>query len=217
MARPSGYAWDMINHAPGAPRGAERRWLRAAAAALIVAAATLGGCVDSNQRSTIGTTVKPKALEPGLGTMRENDGPSLVSINRSEWETVVFEVPSDGVGHRPTYRTYWLTDQSNARKRGEFPTAMTAFDTGRSGDWSQTQEAMLAPINSVFDAASIPVLLFVEPQTREQTSPYRAFERTPKRPLMPDSARCCDACEGGDCAGECSSCDSCSQATESDE
>lgn len=162
-----------------------------------------GGCVDSNHRMTVGASVMPKAFEPGLGTMRENDGPSLVSVTRSEWETMVYEVPSDGVGHRPTYRTHWLTDKGNARRRGEFPTATTAFDTGRAGEWSQTEEALLAPVNSIFDAATVPVLLFAEPQTREYTSPYRRFERTPKGSVLPRAEGCCDGCEGEACAGAC--------------
>lgn len=173
--------------------------LRTLGAGICLAGAWLGGCVDSNHRTTIGDTIKPAVFQPGLGTMRENDGPSLVSVGRTEWEAVTYEVPVDGVGHRPNYRTHWLLDRSNARKRGEFPTASTAFDIGKSGDWAQTEEVLVAPVNQMFDALTIPVLLFVEPQTLEMRSPYRHFERTPKGSVMPDPTRLCEeACKGCD-------------------
>jgi hypothetical protein len=178
-------------------------------AGLIAPAALLGACVDSNHRTTIGTSVKPEAFQSNPGTMRENDGPSLVSVGRSEWETVVYEVPSDGVGHPPNYRTHWLTDQSSARKRGEFPTASTAFDLGKTGDTKQTEEVLIAPFNQFFDVLAMPVLLFAEPPTSIHTSPYRWFERTPRGSVMPVASPCCDACKAQACTGTCAECDAC--------
>lgn len=182
---------------------------RAIIAGMIAPAALLGACVDSNHRTTIGTSVTPEAFQSNAGTMRENDSPSLVSVGRSEWETVVYEVPVDGVGHRPNYRTHWLTDQSTARKRGEFPTASTAFDLAKSGDLAQTEEVLIAPVNQIFDVLAMPVLLFAEPQTRVHTSPYRWFERTPHGSVMPVASPCCHGCTAEACAGACTECEGC--------
>lgn len=186
--------------------GMTKRLVRLSGATLALgASATLVACVDSNHRTTIGEDVRPMAFQESPGTMRQNDGPSLVSVGRTEWAAIEYSVPVDGVGHRPNYRTHWLTDQSSARKRGEFPTATTAFDLGKSGDWSQTEEVLIAPVNQMFDALMIPVLLFKEPQTLEMRSPYRHFERTPKGSVMPVVNQCCDeSYEGCD---QCQACD----------
>lgn len=165
--------------------------------------AGMTACVDSNHRMTIGEGVRPMAFQEAQGTMHENDGPSLATVGRSEWATVEYAVPADGVGHRPNYRTHWLTDKTNARKRGEFPTATTAFDLGKTGEMSQTQEVLLAPFNQLFDVIVMPVMLFVEPQTMEMRSPYAHYERTPKGSVMPVASSCCEPGCAGACDGAC--------------
>lgn len=169
----------------------------AAALACIVAAAS--GCVGSNHRLTIGDDLLLPAFEHEVIEARSDDAPSLLSVTRSEWEPKTIHVPVDGVGHRPTYRTHGLTDHTLARSRGEYPTATTAFELGLSSSPDQIGEAFLAPANVMFDALSIPVLLFVEPQTAELTSPYREFERTPHGSIVPLAD--CQACEDPGCTG----------------
>lgn len=153
-----------------------------------------GGCVQSNHRLTVGDDIALPAFQPSTPAEPAHDAPSVMSVTRTEWAPVVYEVPVDGVGHRPNYRTHWLTDHSLARSRGEFPTATTAFELGQSGSSGQTEEALLAPFNQIFDALSIPVLLFVEPQTIEMTSPYRRFERAPVGSILPRAQ--CETCDG---------------------
>lgn len=169
-----------------------------AASALCVAS----GCVQSNHRLTIGDEVALAAFTEREPTSAEDRGvPTLRTVTREEWSTVEFRVPSDGVGHRPNYRTHWLTDRTLARARGEHPTATTAFELGQSGSSSQIQEALIAPFNQIFDAATMPVMLLVEPQTAELRSPYRRFERSPSTSMLPSEACavCVNACTAEAC------------------
>lgn len=173
----------------------------AAVGALLAALPLAGGCVQSNHRMTIGDDIGLPAFQASVPGEPANDAPSLFSVTRAEWTPVVYHVPVDGVGHRPNYRTHWSSDDSLARARGEFPSATTALDLGQSGSESQTVEALIAPVNAIFDLASVPVLLFVEPQTLEMRSPYRRYQRAPRGSIMPgaDCSTCDARCEGSAC------------------
>ena len=167
-------------------------------ASLAAVVAACSGCVASNQRLTVGNDLLLPAFKHEEIEPHANDAPSLLSVGRSEWEPMTIHVPVDGVGHRPTYRTHWLTDRTLARSRGEYPTATTAFEPGKSSSSDQIGEALLSPPNAIFDALSIPVLLFVEPQTAELTSPYRRYERTPRGSILPVPE--CSGCDDSACA-----------------
>lgn len=167
-----------------------------------VAALPFGsGCVESNHRLTVGDDIALPAFQAHTPGEPAHDAPSLMSVTRTEWAPVVYNVPVDGVGHHPNYRTHWPSDRSLARARGTFPTATTALDLGQSGSDSQIHEALLAPANAVFDAAAIPVLLFAEPQTVEMRSSYRRYEREPRGSILPraECVACERPCDGSTC------------------
>lgn len=179
------------------------RSLRFFACWAVPALGVASGCVQSNHRSTIGDEVVLAAFSEREPTSENRSTPTLRTLTREEWSSVEFLVPSDGVGHRPNYRTHWLTDHTLARARGEHPTASTAFELGQSGSSTQIHEALIAPFNQIFDAATMPVMLFVEPQTAELRSPYRRFERSPRASMLPPEACsiCGKACTAEACAG----------------
>lgn len=168
----------------------------------VPAVVVASGCVQSNHRLAIGDEVSLAAFSEREPTSENRSTPTLRTATREEWSTVEFRVPSDGVGHRPNYRTHWLTDNTLARARGEHPTATTAFELGQSGSSTQIHEALIAPFNQIFDAVSVPVMLFVEPQTAELRSPYRRFERSPRASMLPPEActTCGKVCTAGACA-----------------
>lgn len=146
----------------------------------------LSGCVDANHRLTVGDEQKLRAFEGEQIETRRDDAPSLQGIDRSNWAPVTFHVPSDGVIHRPNYRTHWLDYDVTARAGGKFPTATSAYELGKSGSESQITEGLVGPVNAVFDLLTVPVLLFAEPQTLEMRSPYRGYELQPRGSILPD-------------------------------
>lgn len=175
----------------------------------VLLASGVGGCVDANHRLTIDDSVHLAAFTADADGVFENDGPSLESVQRSEWEPVTFHVPSDGVIHRPTYRTRWAPDETLPRNRGVFPTATTAFDLGKSGSENQIVEALIEPFNRLGNVVAMPFLLFAEPQSVEMTSPYRRYERQPLGSVRPVPTACCTetccgeaGCTSACCAGE---------------
>jgi hypothetical protein len=161
---------------------------RASFLVLLVGAAGAGlsGCVDANHRLTVGDEQKLRAFEGEQIEARRDDAPSLLGVDRSNWAPVTFHVPSDGVIHRPNYRTHWLDYGVTARAGGKFPTATSAYELGKSGSESQITEGLVGPVNAVFDMLTVPVLLFAEPQTLEMRSPYRGYELQPRGSILPE-------------------------------
>lgn len=151
------------------------------------ACAALAGCVDSNSRVTIGETVELQTFQPPVARPDTftQDEPSLVGIDRENWEARTFLVPVDGTHHRPTYADpFFLTDVTR-RQRGEYPSIESALDGDGSeyaagADSERFQEGVLVPLRALLDLVTIPVRLFGEPQVWEHVSPRVSYERWPR-------------------------------------
>jgi len=126
-----------------------------------VVALCAGGCMAPSETSPrIGGEVALEAIEP----LAEPEPPltkepSLTSIDRSEWEEVVFLVPVDnrylfpGASLRPDY-----TD-ALVRQREEFPTAESVVALNGPA-FPQQLESVAAPIWAAWDFVSLPRALF---------------------------------------------------------
>ncbi len=133
--------------------------------AAVLAAATLAllasGCTENrNQRITIGSDVPlasfpPEVIEPELDqdgnpvppTPPADDAATARGLDRSNFEPLVYRVPIDGTRHElhGIDRLAWPSE--TARQRGEFPTVITALETGSGPSTrSQALEILAQPV-----------------------------------------------------------------------
>lgn len=134
---------------------------------IVLLAAGVGGCVDNaNQRLLIGDDVTlaslpPEVVEPtinedGMAVAPEppaDDAPTATGLDRSNFEPVTYRVPIDGTRHEfHGFDELSLTSET-ARQRGEYPTALTALETGgTSSSRDQAFEILLQPAFVAVDA-----------------------------------------------------------------
>lgn len=166
---------------------------------LIAAIATTGalfGCVDSNDRESIGREVvlgslsgadtpSPEAVAAG----GSDDAPSLVSLDRSNWPSETFLVPVDGTDHHPNYTRNLAYTNVTARQRNEQPTPATALEldgTPESDAANQRlAEAIFSPFWALGEAIAILPRLVIEPQTKVVQSPLESYPRVRIPPALP--------------------------------
>lgn len=153
----------------------------------------LPGCVDANNRLQVGAApdqvkfealegAQPLAEEPAAGEaafLRPDDPPSVVSLDRANWEPRSLDQPVDYTLHRPHYRAVTTYPNRLPRERGEFPTAITALDLSCESDDQQAWHALTAPFGAMLEGLAIPFRLIVEPQTTVWRSPDQAYQRVP--------------------------------------
>ena len=111
---------------------------------LLCAAAPLTGCNTSmNERTWIGQhendakggLVLIDMLRPDdrPEAPAVDDGPSLVSLERTNWAPTVVVSPVDGVAAHRAYASESHLTRATARQRGDHPTALSALDlSGRT-------------------------------------------------------------------------------------
>jgi hypothetical protein len=102
--------------------------------------------------------------------------PSVVSIDRSNWQETRFVVPVSGVNHHPHY-----TDEKprfarqTARARGEYPTQATVLEMGNHKFTDQggslALEGVAAPIRAMWDILKFPVVA-----TRRGNRPFSVVQ-----------------------------------------
>ncbi|MCC6677557.1 MAG: hypothetical protein IT436_10470 [Phycisphaerales bacterium] len=156
--------------------------------------ATLPGCVDANNRLSVGAEPKEIRFEALNGAQplaasdatptdsafqRPDDAPSVFSLDRTNWESRELAQPVDYTLHRPHYRVPSRVPNVLPRERGEFPTANTALDLSCRSDGQQAWQALGAPLGAFAEGLSIPFRLIMEPQSAVWRSPDLAYQRIP--------------------------------------
>jgi hypothetical protein len=161
--------------------------------------ALLAGCVTpQNDRITQGRTVRVETLVPSplrpagpdiavpVGSLLPQE-PSVVALDRGNWETTVFRLPVDGTAHRLTYAKRLHVASRTARQRGEYPNAETALQLSGGSIWQQHAELANHAGAAVDLLLLLPRMVWAQPW-RVRWSPDVAWERTwePDRPLFPE-------------------------------
>lgn len=157
-----------------------RKMMRIGSVGLVVGVAVVGsGCMrDGNSRLTLGYEGEGNGIVLLQGVtegpvLAEAVAPSVVGLDRSHWEDRVLLVPNDGVFTYPHLtRLEPLYDDSTARSRGEFPTALSALET--DGDLgAQVWEAFAWPGWVLMDL----VLAIPRATDGPVASPLEGYER----------------------------------------
>lgn len=170
---------------------------------------SLGGCVDANNRLSLGagdqqlqldslTNAQPLAGVDGNPPSddvfnRPDDVPTTTSIDRSSWDRQTVLVPVDYTLHRPHYRIPWSATDKTHRERNEFPTALTALEMEHMSANQQSLEGAIAPIFAFVELAAIPFRLITEPQCLEWRSPDVGYGRMPSSPTPAEAQTAAEA------------------------
>jgi hypothetical protein len=156
---------------------------------ILAAAMPLAGCVTpENDRSTVGRTVRLEALtaapQPAgtdisvpVGAMIVQE-PSLVGLDRANWQPSLIHVPVDGTAHRPVYAKRVHLANRTARQRGEYPNAETALQLTGGSIWQQQGEAVANHGMAALDTLLLIPRVIWSPPWRIRWSPDVAYERT---------------------------------------
>lgn len=156
------------------------------------------GCTNNaNQRLTIGDDIPlasfpPQVVEVQLDEAGEplppaqpaDDTPTALGLDRSNFEPLMYRVPIDGTRHEFHGRDRLALTNETARQRGEFPTAVTALETGSNASTRrQTLEVLAQPI---YAAGGVVTSLLVS-SSGAMVSPSGLYERAPSPadPLRP--------------------------------
>jgi hypothetical protein len=152
--------------------------------------ASLAGCIagpsELNNELSTGNGDRrrdpylPESFKPDLGRTTpetEAPAPSVVAIDRTNWEIMRVTVPNDLAAHQPIYTRSLHENDEIARNRGLYPTAVSANQvTHPTSHDAQLLEAAEAPF-----AAAADILLFIPravmnppwETVRTGTEPYR--------------------------------------------
>lgn len=163
---------------------------------VVIGVGLLTGCsANENLRLNLGRDVSlsslpPPVAEPGLDAdgnplpfpALADDTPSVQGLNRSGFAPVDFVLPIDGTRHEPHGTRRMLIGDETARRRGEFPTAVSALDDGtEASPGSRALEIALMPLWVTYDAAALIPRLVFTPFAGQGQSPRELTGRTPDR------------------------------------
>lgn len=155
-------------------------------------AAAISGCAGPlNNELIVGDPLTPSrqfappTIMPGSNTparpesgddLEQPASPSIAGLDRSHWPETRVVVPNDPPMHQPRYTDNWHFNRTNARARGDYPTARSALDSSTSaGADQQIKEAVAAPFVAGLDIAAMPVrMIAARPwqRTRTGSEPY---------------------------------------------
>ncbi len=111
-----------------------------------VAVATLAcmqRCVnDSDTLYGAGTDSLPDLSPSETAPARSSTGPSVQSLDRRNWTTVVIDSPRGQVEHQPTYGELLVLNGQSARDGDTFPTVESAMQLGSSIDHAAADGAV---------------------------------------------------------------------------
>ncbi len=141
--------------------------------ACLAVLATLPACIENNTRGRLGDTLDLPLLADGSGvpTLAVVDGatPSLTGLDRSNWARLNFEVPIDGVEHRPLYTTNREKPTRTARSKGAFPSPRSSLEERGATRGEQYAESFLSPIYAAWDFIRLPYFLYKDPAWKDRT------------------------------------------------
>lgn len=143
--------------------------------------ALLAGCValDNGRIDASVLPDRPHNRPPGP---LPADGPSIHSLDRSNWRQTTYIVHPWAVAHSPTYRPDRSRLEHTRRQRGEYPTADSALDIGEGQNEPMRWEALAVPPLAFFDAVLIvPRMVFDQRPRSVDHSPQIEYERDAER------------------------------------
>jgi hypothetical protein len=163
----------------------------------VAVGAALAGCVTpENDRITLGRAVQIGAFVPTtapagadmaapVGTAMVQE-PSVIGLDRSNWEPTRFHQPVDGTAHRLQYSKRLHVARRTARQRGEYPSAESALELSGGSTWQQQAEAAGSHAIAAADLLLLLPRMVWTPPWRVRWSPDVGYERTwaPERPLF---------------------------------
>jgi hypothetical protein len=120
-----------------------------------------------------------------------DDGPSLTSLDRSNWAPVVVTLPVDGVAAHRSYTNEKLLVRSTARQRGDYPTAVSSVDLSGNTRVEQWAESWLNPGIAFLDLVLLAPRMIAHSPTKEAyafTTPHWRASTTVLRRLPDGSA-----------------------------
>lgn len=153
------------------------RW--SASVALSLPLAFLPGCVSERvDELTIGEEVRLEAVDAAHSEEMLSESPSVASLDRSDWAPVRFAVPIDGVDNRWAPRRRRIGPDATPRRRGAYPTPLTAIDPAPR-DWNTTVTGAVAPLDAVID---FPLTIFrgLVHDWRSDTERFNPRQRSPQ-------------------------------------
>lgn len=159
---------------------------RLAACAAIAASAFATGCTsERNTRLTLADSVEISTLQPSppqeFPPHFEPVEPSVVSIDRANWQRTEFLVPVDGIIHTPFHANHFRWADQLPRQREEYPTPESALDrTHPRAEMRQIVEGIFAPAVAASDIILFLPRTFARPYNL-RISPKEIYERTPPR------------------------------------
>lgn len=180
---------------------------------IVAAALPMSGCLmDQNARLTLGQDVLLEAFEPdplaatdvegsavaapdappaadpeappsGIVMLAPVPPPSVVALNREDWDRTVLLVPVDQTYHAPTYAIRLDHLPRSERAPYAYPTPIEAATVPEGGIKGQVVETLVTPALAVGNAALIVPWAFFQPPWSVQTSPRIEYERYWRDPL----------------------------------
>jgi len=158
--------------------------------ALAVVAAGLSGCSGLNESRQMGR-VELETLNPNRPTAVSRidfaaggDEPSVETLERNNWPTVVDSVGFDGTQHVPTYTDGPLQPRyvrQTVRQRSGFPTAVSSTQTFAEDEhFMSMAEGVAAPFWAATDLILMIPRMFITPPWEPQLSPDSPRARAPR-------------------------------------
>jgi hypothetical protein len=157
----------------------------------LVVCLLLTGCVSpENDRDTIGRATKleafetPKAAEsvvvpPALAA------PSVIGIERGNWQKTVILVPVDGTAHKPTYARRITDTNKTRRQRSLYPTATSSLELGGGSEGQQQSEMLYNQLMTLGDLIFWPFRMIWRAPWRTDASPDEGYSRYAHPELPP--------------------------------
>lgn len=167
---------------------------------LAIAVAILaGGCISpQNDRAVIGTDLRLEALMPVAPSTATKEvpasslalrQPSVISVDRTNWQPMILMVPVDGTAHNPSYVRHVVFASSTARQRRDYPTILSSLELTGGSETDQQFEAVSNWGMGALDILMIIPRMIIQAPTRTRWSPSEAYARYwhPERPgALPD-------------------------------
>jgi len=168
--------------------------------AFVLVLVALSACTSSpyglNHQLAIGEggpqTWTPAALTPGFGLSPSNrtntpaaapgrPPPSVIALDRANWEVLRVPVPNALSAHQPIYTRDILENDTVDRNRGRYPTPASAHQISHpsSGD-RQILEAFEAPVAALADIVLFLPRAVVTPPWATTRTGLEPYERGPR-------------------------------------
>jgi hypothetical protein len=154
-------------------------------------AAFLSGCISlENDRDTVGRGLKLEAFESPRAPEQavvpaDLVAPSVVAIERDNWQKTEILVPVDGTAHRPTYSRREDATNKSRRQRELYPTATSSLELSAGSEGQQQSEAFYNVARALSDIVFLPFRMLWRAPWRTDVSPEDAYVRYGHPELAP--------------------------------